>query len=200
MSNIIANWPKDKPLKLNLGCYNKPIPGHINIDIRPPPETSADLVENIKDLPSFKENSIDEILCVHTIEHFPRTEILPILKRWHSLLKKDGLLRLAVPNMLECMKHYLYFGDLKQLLTTLGGSQRHQYDFHLSHFDQNTLTKLMLEAEFKNIQWWDWTKTPYWYCDSYASSYLPEGKRVYKEGRVEVEGGRLFSLNLEGRK
>jgi len=77
-----------KEIKLHLGCGDKHIDGFINVDVRH--LDGVDLVEDIKELTSFKKNSVDVIYVSHVLEHFGRNEYMSILKKWYDLLKDGG--------------------------------------------------------------------------------------------------------------
>src|SRR5581483_5912767 len=97
-------------MKLNLGCFNKKMYGFVNVDIRE--EVKPDVVDNIYELKNFKNESADLIYCCHCLEHVKKTDALKALKRWFEVLKPGGLLRVAVPNIEEACKHYIYYKNL----------------------------------------------------------------------------------------
>ena len=89
------------PLKLNLGCGDKILPGYINIDkVSSRAGSKPDVVADIRDLKNIKTGIADEILAVHVIEHFYYWEVVAILKRWYRILKPGGKLVLECPNLL----------------------------------------------------------------------------------------------------
>jgi len=52
---------------------------------------------NIIKLP-FKDNSVNLIYASHVFEYFDRKEGEKVLREWFRVLKKDGVLRIAVPD------------------------------------------------------------------------------------------------------
>lgn len=178
----------DKPIKLNLGCYNKPIHGFINIDIRE--DTLSDCLDDVFELTTVPNNSIDVIFASHLLEHKSRNDSKNALMRWNEILKSGGQLYLAVPDM-ECVfAHYFYHKKLSDLFSALGGSQRHEYDYHLSHFDFDTLKNLLEDSGYSNIERYDPWKTEWFYCDNYSQAYVPHMDR----------NGKLMSLNIKAYK
>ena len=88
------------PQRLNLGCGNKILPGYVNVDVaaarggmRP------DVVCDLRDLAEFDDDSVDEILSVHVIEHFWRWEIDDLLREWVRVLKPGARMVIECPNL-----------------------------------------------------------------------------------------------------
>ena len=61
-----------KKIQLNLGCFNKPLPGFINVDIRD--NVSADVIDNAFTLEKFEKKSVDLIYASHMLEHLTYEE------------------------------------------------------------------------------------------------------------------------------
>ena len=175
-----------KEVKLNLGCFKRKIPDFINIDIRE--DIRPDLIDDVFALEKIKNNSVDLIYACHVLEHADYAESEKALKRWHQVLKKGGVLRLAVPDMEAHFAHYFYHKDLRALHSTLWGSQRHPYDYHKNGWDFEKLKEDLTATGFKNIARYDWKDTEHFYIDDYSQSYYPH---------MDKEDGKLMSLNVE---
>ena len=68
-------------MKLNLGCGDKILPGYINVDVMESRRgLKPDVICDLHQLTPFENDSADEILSVHVIEHFWRWEVLDVLK------------------------------------------------------------------------------------------------------------------------
>lgn len=94
-------------MKLNLASHGDNIPGYLNIDFD---HSSADIRADVTALP-FANESIDEILAYHILEHFragdyephlsnplnPKTAKQALLE-WKRVLKPEGLLQIKVPD------------------------------------------------------------------------------------------------------
>lgn len=88
-------------MKLNLGCGGRCFEDYLNVDIMdecPVPNVPY-LKADIRNLP-FEENSVDEILTVHVIEHFWSWEVEDVLKEWLRVLKPGGKLVTECPNLI----------------------------------------------------------------------------------------------------
>ena len=115
-------------LKLHLGCGEKRIPDFVNIDSRNLP--SVDVVADAHCLSMFEPNSVDLIYCSHILEHFGRREYKEVLEHWVSLLKSDGILRLAVPDFEAITQFYTQTRDLSKIMGLLYGGQTYPENFH----------------------------------------------------------------------
>lgn len=101
--------PRPSEIKrLNLGCGDKILPGYVNVDVV---ENRAgkkpDVLCDLHKLEPFEDNSVDEILAVHVVEHFWRWEVLDILKEWTRVLKPGGKMILECPNLLSACEEFL---------------------------------------------------------------------------------------------
>ena len=185
-------------MKLNLGCFDKKLPGFTNIDIRE--DVEPDVVDDAFTLKKFNKNSVELIYCSHMLEHLTFKEADRAIHRWFDVLKKGGTLRLAVPDMEAVFAHYFYWKDLKLLYSALWGSQRHEFDYHRNGWDEQTLSEKLKEVGFSEVRRWDWQNTePHNYIDDYSQAYYPDyHKTVFMANGQEVNlGGKLMSLNLE---
>lgn len=173
-------------MKLHLGCGTKRIEGFINIDIRS--MDSVDVVEDIKELKSFKDNTVSLIYASHVLEHFGRKEYKLILTRWYDLLKDAGTLRLCVPDLEQVFNHYAKFKDIEILRGFLYGGQTYDQNYHYCGWDFASLSKDLKEIGFKSVQRYNWRDTEHSSIDDFSQSYLPH---------MEKNTGMLMSLNLE---
>lgn len=81
-------------MKLNLGSGKTSYPGFTNIDkIKLP---SVDIVWDLERTPlPFKNNSVDEIITEHTLEHIQN--FLPLMEDIYRICKAGALVKIAVP-------------------------------------------------------------------------------------------------------
>lgn len=173
-------------MKLHLGCFNKKIHGFINVDIRE--DVSPDAVDDVFTLYTFPDNYAELIYACHVLEHASREDAKMALKNWYRVLKPNGILRIAVPDMAKHFAHYFYYGNLDILNSALWGSQRHEYDFHYHGWDEKTIKRDLEAAGFIYKGRYDWRKTEHHYIDDYSQAYQPH---------MDKENGMLMSLNVE---
>lgn len=90
----------EKGTHLHLGCGPHILAGFINIDKYY--EDKQVLQYDMYELP-FMENTIDTIYSSHALEHLPIRCANAALVNWHRVLRKNGNLFLAVPDLEEIM-------------------------------------------------------------------------------------------------
>ncbi len=104
---------QSEPIRLNLGCGDKILPGYVNVDVvASRAGKEPDVLCDLRDLSSFESNYADEILSVHVVEHFWRWEVLDILKEWVRVLKPGGKMIVECPNLISACETLLTNPDL----------------------------------------------------------------------------------------
>jgi len=84
---------KINKVKLNLGCGNKKLKGYINCDISQ--RVNPDKIINLeKELP-LKDNSVDEIIAEHVLEHV--NNFISLMHEIWRICKKDSIIKIKVP-------------------------------------------------------------------------------------------------------
>lgn len=95
-------------MKLNLGCGDKILPGYVNVDVAPSRAgRKPDVLCDLHKLESFTDDSADEILAVHVVEHFWRWEVVDVLREWVRVLKSGGRMVLECPNLRSACEQFL---------------------------------------------------------------------------------------------
>jgi SAM-dependent methyltransferase len=86
-------------LRLNLGCGQAKLPGYVNVD-----KVAACAPDQIVDLERFPwpfaDNSADEVLLHHVLEHLGATSdtYLAIIKELYRICKPGAVVRVVVPH------------------------------------------------------------------------------------------------------
>ena len=100
--------------KLNLGCGDKILPGYINVDVAESRRgLKPDVLCDLHRLTPFADDSVEEILSVHVVEHFWRWEVVAILEEWVRVLKPGGRMILECPNLLTAVAELLEDPDTR---------------------------------------------------------------------------------------
>lgn len=190
-----------KEIKLNLGSGDIKFPGFINID--------GKFGNDITKL-DYDDNSVDLIYASHVLEYFDQVEVVDVLSEWYRVLKKGGIIRLAVPDFYELSQLYLkkkykYINTptKKEILTETDGNikirdligplfGRMEMDgkmiYHKTTYDFETLAQLLYQIGFKRIKKYDCESVkPHNKIDDQSHAYMPHMDKT----------GTLISLNVE---
>jgi len=98
----IAKLRKATALKLNVGSGKAKLPGWVNIDI----EAGADVVVDVKRGLPFYNNSVDFVYCEHLLEHLTHKQGQEVIREFRRCLKKDGIVRIAMPDLDHIIQKY----------------------------------------------------------------------------------------------
>lgn len=184
-----------KEIKLHLGCGEINIPGFIHIDLDSYPH--IDYQRDIRDLDIFNDDTVNLIYSSHSLEYFDRIEVKYVLREWRRVLKKKGILRLALPDFEAIVKVYEKYHDLDHqgILGPLYGKwpyktagEKVDTFYHKTTYDFNSLKKVLEQAGFCKIKRYDWRNTIHKDYDDYSQAYIPH---------MDKENGILISLNVE---
>jgi len=144
-------------MKLHLACGETILGnGWTNVDIRECPcekldEESIYLVKDCTDLSWLENESVDEILVAHFLEHFRVADHHAILSSWWRVLKFGGRLRLVCPDFeyivnIWCnneTRNWSNFSDSIFDIPSAPGTPGHR-----SVIDTKYLTYTLNESEF----------------------------------------------------
>lgn len=115
----------------------------------------ADMYFDIRYLSSyFAYSSVDEILAYQVLEHFKQHEFETIMMDWHKCLKKGGMLRVDVPDILATLKIIIDSDDRVDnefVLRLVYGSGRNDYCIHYNGFCPEKLTRIFRNIGYKKI-------------------------------------------------
>lgn len=178
-------------MKLHLGCGKRNFGSDwVHIDGGDFPHLHS---QDITNLP-FPDASVDMIYASHVVEYFDREEVVKLLTEWKRVLKKNGTLRLAVPDF-EAMA-FLYVNKGFSLASFLGPLYgKHVMSgttiYHKTTYDFKSLNSLLECLGFFDIVRYEWRTTEHSHIDDHSQAYLPH---------MDKENGTLISLNVECRK
>jgi predicted SAM-dependent methyltransferase len=107
---------------LNLGCGNKFHPEWTNIDFV---STGKNVIAHnlLRGIP-MPDNAFELVYHSHVLEHFPKEKALPFIKECYRVLKKDGVIRIAIPDLELIAVNYL-----KQMTLALNGDQEAEKNY-----------------------------------------------------------------------
>lgn len=93
-----------KTIKLNIGCGDTFSQNWINLDLFPKPGVKK---INVKKRLPFSDNSVDVIYHSHLLEHLEKPQAEKFLLECYRIIKPDGIMRIAVPDLQVICKEYL---------------------------------------------------------------------------------------------
>jgi SAM-dependent methyltransferase len=97
------------PIRINVGCGTKPLPGWLNIDrVARVPGVATDI--DIAALP-FPDASVDAVLAEHVFEHFCFAEEAKVWRELARVLRPGGTLTVEVPDFEWVCATFLAAGD-----------------------------------------------------------------------------------------
>ncbi|HEU04812.1 MAG TPA: methyltransferase domain-containing protein [Nitrosopumilus sp.] len=142
--------------KLNLGGAWSKFDGFTSIDLRKTP--NVDIVGDIRDLKKlgFEDNSVEEIVAFHSLEHIPFMETRKTIKQWYDIMKPGAKITIACPD-LDYLYSALDSGEIdfdyfeQNLFGEFGGYWSMEQDWHHAAFTKKSMKKLLEEAGFKSI-------------------------------------------------
>jgi len=176
---------KDGRVYIHLGCGEINAPGFINVDAIPLPHVHY--VQDVEDLSIFPNEYADLVYASHILEHISHQKITKVLKEWHRILKRGGVLRLSVPDFDKLIAVYsAEEKDIQAIIMPLMGGQDYAYNFHKTVFNEKYLTGLLLSVQFREVREWDPEKVELHSFEDWASRPIEIGGRKY-----------LISLNIE---
>ena len=160
-------------MKLEIGSGGCPHAGYTNLDIDP--KWNPDIVADARKIP-LDDNSVDEILAQHVIEHFYWTETSILLKEWYRVLKPNGIIKIICPDLDYILRVYFdldnaFLDTWEKEVDEKGMSFPHgadkdkdlwinfklfssacKYDNHFAAFNFRLLKKKLLEAGFTTVE------------------------------------------------
>jgi predicted SAM-dependent methyltransferase len=112
-----------KTMKLNLGCGSDIREGYVNVDKFP---ANEDVVQ--ADLPTlpFADNSADEVVLSHVLEHFGYADGERLCHEILRVLKPTGYTFIEVPDIQWCLAQFLGSPEIN-------GYTNPSYDYSTTH-------------------------------------------------------------------
>lgn len=131
----------------------------------------------------IEDDSVDYILCEEVLEHISFRKTLDVLQECYRILKPGGALHIQVPDIGRMCEYYVkgliceccprktlkikdFHGkedcpicegkakiNPERFWFAFSGAQKHKFDNHLNHFNQDRLLRLLTQAGFKSFNW-----------------------------------------------
>lgn len=162
--NIIEETiAEGREVKLNIGCGRDKLEGYIGVDKY---DESADINEDFFEV-EIPNDSVDEILASHLIEHIPHHRGPELFKKWFDNLKPNGKLIMELPDLEGLCKAFVETEDDKERywLTVCMYGVAHGEEIpsedvikngtkspHLWGYYPKVISEILTEIGYKNIQ------------------------------------------------
>jgi SAM-dependent methyltransferase len=148
-----------QPIKFNMGCGTKRIPGYMGVDKN---SDRADFRMDAFEL-EVPDECADEVLAMHFIEHLPQHRAPEMLTKWFKMLKPGGKVVMETPDLEAMCKEFLESEDKHSVAVTIFGAAVENPDDpeikekgalspHLWGYTPKTLSELCEAVGFKDIQ------------------------------------------------
>ena len=159
-------------IKLHLGCGPVKLDGYLNVDGEYCAGDPNIVIHNITEAYPIPNNSVDEILSIHVIEHIEHRKVLPMFVEWHRILKPGARVILEWPDLLKACEFIaanpesLISDDnrvLKRSIYTIyGRDYKNQVMRHVYGYSIASMSKLLMESGFSTVRPEDvlYSKTP----------------------------------------
>jgi predicted SAM-dependent methyltransferase len=148
---------RDGVKRLNWGCGGHPRTGWLNSDRADYP--GVQLVCDIREGLPLEDASIDYTVSVHALPELPYSDLVPALTELRRVLKPEGVLRLALPDIDKGIDAYRR-GDRDYFLVpdddahSIGGKfvvQMIWYGHSRTLFTHDFAEELLLKADFSRV-------------------------------------------------
>ena len=157
--------------RMNWGCGRETRPGWLNSDIKDGPgiDLSADILDGLP----LEDGALDYVVSIHTLPELPYPSLLPAVRELRRVLREDGVLRLALPDLQRSIRAYLA-GDASYFLVpdddvrSLGGKLAVQltwYGYSRSLFTFDFVEELLFAAGYRRVVRCDFRQTASAFAD-----------------------------------
>jgi SAM-dependent methyltransferase len=143
------------PVRLNWGCGPVIARGWLNADRLPAP--GVDLCGEILDGLPLETDSVDYAVGIHVVQDLPYLDVVPALRELHRVLRRDGTLRLGLPDLDRAIQAYMnhnlgYFHIPNDDAATIGGklvAQLVWYGSVRTPFTYDCIAEMLRKAGFR---------------------------------------------------
>ena len=154
------------PKGINLGSGQRPFKSEsdmewINVDVQD--RWSPDVVADGAHMPMFADNSIDVIVCSHSLEHFGLGEADSMIRECYRVLARGGWLIASTPDLMALAQAWLNgkIDDYIYCVQLFGAYMNDEADRHKWGMTQKTLIKTVAcGLPWQSVSAFDWREIP----------------------------------------
>jgi predicted SAM-dependent methyltransferase len=151
------------PIRLHLGCGPVKLPDYVNVDGEYCASDPEVIIHYIAEVYPIPDNSVDEILSVHVIEHIEHWKIRSMLSEWYRILRPGGQAAVEWPDLLKACTFIAANPDslisddrrvLKKTIHSIFGNSKYQNRamMHAYGYSAASMTRLFTEAGFSIVR------------------------------------------------
>jgi len=138
--------------KLEIGCGERKQKGYVGIDVR---DCGQEIVWDVREGIPLPDNTVDEVISSHTIEHFDDEECEKLFREIHRVLKKGGRTYHILPH-LDDKRAYFFdhktFWNEERVVSMLGVPGLDKFIIKANHSTTEKNSAGMIELEFELIK------------------------------------------------
>lgn len=116
-------------------------------------EDYHDIKGDVREL-SMSDESVEELMAIHVLEHIHRWEVPATLLEWRRVLKPGGMLILEQPELLRCCRNVLDNPDARRGIWGLFGDPRYENPLmvHKWCWSEAELRATLVDAGFRKVR------------------------------------------------
>lgn len=155
---------KQKKIKLHLGCGSNILNDYINVDGEYCASQTNIVIHNLTEFYPLADDTVDEILSVHVIEHIMPNLVEYMFKEWLRILKPGGCAIVEWPDLLKMCKYLVddpsrIYSDNKKVqkrgIAGIFGFISKYQDITMLHkwgYSEESMRKLFLDCGFTRTE------------------------------------------------
>jgi predicted SAM-dependent methyltransferase len=132
-------------VRLDIGCGTYKHEGYTGVDVEP--SVNPDICAPMWNIP-LPDNSVDEIISSHALEHVTKFQVVPVLLEWKRLIKTapDGIIIIQVPDLEWCCRAWLAHPQTDWWMDILFGMCTTEGEQHRTGFTVPIMTEYLRQA------------------------------------------------------
>lgn len=164
LADLVKNLHnQNRSVKLHLGCGHQKFQDYINIDGEYMSYDPDIIIHDITKPFPLQDNSVDEILTVHVVEHLSRQYPPVMFKEFYRICKKGGIVAMEWPDLLKMCQEVVNNPDcfwthdkrlVKRTVSGIYGDFARYPDPTMLHkwgYSADSMVRLLQEAGFTKV-------------------------------------------------
>lgn len=152
------------PVRLHLGCGTVKLPGWINVDGEYMQHDPDVVIQDITKPFALPDNTVDEILTVHVVEHLSRQYVMPMFREFYRICRPGGSVAMEWPDLLKMCQEVIKHPDcfwttdkrlVKRTISGIYGDSARYPDPTMLHkwgYSAESMCRMFQEAGFSRTE------------------------------------------------